>query len=74
VGDVPALKPTEVIRILRSPGFREVRRRGSHRQYRNADSRGTTLPVHKGRKVSPILVRAIAADIGLRVDEFLAHR
>ena len=72
--DVPALKPREVIRLLEMLGFREVRQRGSHKQYRHADGRGTTVPFHKGRDLSPILLRQIARDIGLTVEELLKVR
>ena len=71
---VPVLKPREVIAILARLGFVEVRQRGSHKQFRHADGRATTVPVHAGRDISPILLRQIAKDIGLAVDEFLKHR
>jgi predicted RNA binding protein YcfA (HicA-like mRNA interferase family) len=57
--------------ILEGMGFVEVRRRGSHVQYRHPDGRGTTVPFHGGRDISPILLRQIAKDIGLTLDEFL---
>jgi len=41
-------------------GFAEVRRRGSHKQFRHADGRSTTVPFHAGRDLSPILLRQIA--------------
>ncbi|MCY3763113.1 MAG: type II toxin-antitoxin system HicA family toxin [Gemmatimonadetes bacterium] len=69
--DIPALKPREVIRLLEMLGFREVRQRGSHKQFRHADGRGTTVPFHKGRDISPILLRQVARDIGLTVEELL---
>ena len=53
----PVLKPKEVVAILKRLGFVEVRQRGSHRQYRHADGRGTTVPFHAGRDISPILLR-----------------
>jgi predicted RNA binding protein YcfA (HicA-like mRNA interferase family) len=71
VGNLPVLKPTEVARLLQLLGFVECRQRGSHRQYRHADGRGTTLPFHKGRDISPILLRQIAQDIGMTVDQLL---
>jgi predicted RNA binding protein YcfA (HicA-like mRNA interferase family) len=71
---VPPLKPDQVIAILITLGFTEVRQRGSHKQFRNAEGRGTTVPYHRGRDVSPVLVRRIAGDIGLTVEEFLARR
>jgi len=60
------------MRILERLGFTSVRQRGSHRQYRHADGRGTTVPVHPGRDISPILLRKIARDIGLSVEELIA--
>ncbi|HEY3139353.1 MAG TPA: type II toxin-antitoxin system HicA family toxin [Blastocatellia bacterium] len=74
MGTLPVLKPTEVVAILQKLGFVEARQRGSHKQYRHADGRCTTVPFHKGRDVSPILLRQIAKDIGLTVDEFVSHR
>ncbi|MDP2776768.1 MAG: type II toxin-antitoxin system HicA family toxin [Anaerolineales bacterium] len=70
----PVLKPKEVTAILEKLGFVEVRQRGSHRQFRHANGRGTTVPFHAGRDISPILPRQIAKDIGLTVEEFLRHR
>lgn len=68
---LPVLKPQEVAALLRKLGFAEVRQRGSHKQYRHGDGRGTTVPFHKGRDISPILLRKIASDIGLTVEQFL---
>ncbi|MEK6770162.1 MAG: type II toxin-antitoxin system HicA family toxin [Pseudomonadota bacterium] len=74
MGNVPVLKPREVIALLEGLGFREVRQRGSHKQFRHADGRATTVPVHAGRDISPNLLRQIAKDIGVAVDEFLTGR
>ena len=74
MGSIPILKPNEVVAILAKLGFAEVRQRGSHKQFRNAAGRGTTVPFHKGRDISPILLRQIAKDIGLALDDFLSHR
>ena len=74
MGRLPVLKPREVIAILEALGFVEVRQRGSHKQFRHQDGRNTTVPVHPGRDVSPILLRQIAKDIGVVIDEFLKHR
>jgi len=67
----PVLKPREVCRILEELGFNLVRQRGSHLQYRHTDGRCTTVPNHPGQDVSPALLRQIAKDIGLTMDEFL---
>jgi predicted RNA binding protein YcfA (HicA-like mRNA interferase family) len=74
MGTIPVLKPREVTRLLLALGFQEVRQRGSHRQYRHSDGRGTTVPFHAGRDISPTLLRKIARDIGLDVEELLADR
>lgn len=71
---IPVLKPREVIAILTSLGFKEVRQRGSHKQFRHADGRRTTVPMHGGRDISPILLRRIARDIGLTAEEFVGER
>jgi predicted RNA binding protein YcfA (HicA-like mRNA interferase family) len=68
----PVLKPREVIALLERLGFREVRQRGSHKQFRHPDGRVTTVPVHKGRDISPTLLRQIAQDVHLTLDELLA--
>jgi predicted RNA binding protein YcfA (HicA-like mRNA interferase family) len=72
VGTVPVLKPRDVVALLTKLGFVEVRQRGSHCQFRHGDGRGTTVPFHRGRDISPTLLRKIARDIGLSVEEFLS--
>lgn len=74
MGSVPVLKPGEVSRLLERLGFTLVRQRGSHAQYRHSDGRGTTVPLHKGRDLAPPLLRQIARDIGLTVEELISHR
>jgi predicted RNA binding protein YcfA (HicA-like mRNA interferase family) len=74
MSNLPVLKPAEVISILRKLGFEEVRQRGSHIQFRHADGRGTTVPFHKGRDISPVLLRKIAQDIKITIEEFLQNR
>ena len=70
----PVLGPREVIALLEGLGFREVRSRGSQKQFRHADGRFTTVPVHAGRDISLILLRQIAKNIGLTVHELLINR
>ena len=73
MGSVPVLRPRELARLLERLGFVETRQRGSHRQYRHADGRGTTIPFHPGRDVSPTLLRKIARDVGLTIEELLGR-
>ena len=74
MGSIPVLKPSDVVALLVNLGFQEVRQRGSHRQYRHPDGRGTTVPFHAGRDISPTLLRKIARDIGLTVEDLLKNR
>ncbi|WP_193199489.1 type II toxin-antitoxin system HicA family toxin [Nostoc sp. MG11] len=74
MSNIPVLKPQEVVRILENIGFVEVRQKGSHKQFRHEDGRGTTVPFHKGRDISPRLLRQIASDIDLTVEEMLDAR
>lgn len=71
MGSLPTLKPREVVALLQGLGFSEVRQRGSHKQFRHTDGRGTTVPFHKGRDISPTLLRKIAQDIGLTAEQLL---
>ena len=72
MGAVPVLKPREVVARLERLGFIEVRQRGSHKQFRHADGRVTTVPMHAGRDISPTLLRQISRDIRVTVPEFVA--
>jgi predicted RNA binding protein YcfA (HicA-like mRNA interferase family) len=71
VGTLPTLKPREVVGLLESLGFTDVRPRGSHKQFRHPDGRGTTVPFHSGRDISPTLLRKIAKDVGLSAEQLL---
>ena len=71
---LPVLKPHEVIALLEALGFVEIRQKGSHKQFRQTDGRGTTVPFHKGQDISPVLLRKIARDIGISAEELIAAR
>ena len=70
MGTTPVLKPHEVVTLLVKLGFIEIRQRGSHKQFHHEeDGRCTTVPFHKGRDISPILLRQIAKDIALSLND-----
>ncbi len=71
MGSLPVLKPREVVARLERLGFVEVRQRGSHKQFRHADGRQTTVPFHGGRDLAPPLLRQICRDIGVEPEAFL---
>ena len=70
---MPTLKPREVSSLLQRLSFAKVRQRGSHKQYRHADGRGTTVPYHGSRDITPTLLRKIAKDVGLTVEQLLGR-
>ncbi len=74
MGKYPILKPDEIVSILKKLGFKEVRQKGAHKQFRHIDGRCTTVPFHKGRDISPILLKKIAKDIDLTLEEFLKYK
>ena len=57
--------------VLERQGFVEIRQKRSHKQFRHPDGRTTTVPLHKGRDISPTLLRKIASDIGITVQRLL---
>ena len=71
---LPVLKPREVVALLEALGFVEVRQKGSHKHFRHADGRATTVPFHPGRDISPILLRQIARDVGITPEGLVASR
>jgi predicted RNA binding protein YcfA (HicA-like mRNA interferase family) len=73
MGNLPVLKPQEVVTRLQALGFVEVRQRGSHRQFRHVDGRCTTVPFHRGRDISPVLLRKIARDIGVTIEVLIGR-
>lgn len=73
MGKTPLLKPREVAAFLEKQGFVEIRQRGSHKQYHHADGRCTTLPFHGGRDIAPPLLRQIARDIHMSIDDVVRH-
>lgn len=62
------------MRILRNLGFDLVRQKGSHCQFKHPDGRQTTVPDHRGRDLSPFLLRQIAKDIGMKIEDFISNR
>ena len=57
--------------LARGLGLCGSSHRGSHKQYCHMDGRTTTVPFHPGRDLSPLLLRQIAKDIGLAMEEFI---
>jgi predicted RNA binding protein YcfA (HicA-like mRNA interferase family) len=68
---LPRATAGEAIRALERSGFQLVRQSGSHKIYRNATGRRTTVPFHAGEILHPKTLRSILRDAGLTVDQFV---
>ena len=73
VSRFPALKPNQVLRLLRRIGYQKVRQRGSHVLLRAEGRQPIILPLHKGRTVKPKHLREMLVDrVGLSDEEIEA--
>ena len=71
MGRLRVLSGTDVCRILRSHGFAEVRRRGSHIVMQKAAAEGTTtVPVPDHDEIKRGTLRSIIRQSGLMKAEF----
>ena len=60
----------EAIRLIEDDGWRLVRARGSHRQYRHPTKRGrVTIPGHLGDDLAPGTWNSILKQAGLKGGE-----
>jgi len=67
--ELPALKPRQVMAALEKAGFRRVRQRGSHVQFKRGNLL-VTVPVHPG-DINPSVLCSIMRQAQLTVEEFL---
>lgn len=66
----PILKPIDLIKILHYLGFEQTRQKCSHIIFKHKDGRSTTVPFHKGRDLSPLLLKQILKEISVDLEEF----
>ena len=64
---VPARR---MVQFLRSLGFSQLRRRGSHRFFAHPDGRTATVPDHRGEDLGRGLIRSILRDVDVAPEEF----
>ena len=70
----PVVRVEEVIRALERDGWREVRSRGAHRQFKHPEKSGlVTISMHPGRDVHPQTLKFILRQANLALDEFVAY-
>ena len=68
---LPVLKPEEIERLLILQGFVFSRQKGSHKRYKHPDGRSTTVPFHKGRDISPVMLKLICREINIAPEVFV---
>jgi predicted RNA binding protein YcfA (HicA-like mRNA interferase family) len=67
---LPILKPRQVIAALEKAGFRQVRQKGSHVQFKRGNLL-ITVPNHPG-DLNPHVVKSILRQAQMSVEEFQA--
>jgi predicted RNA binding protein YcfA (HicA-like mRNA interferase family) len=66
---LPVLKPRQVIAVLEKAGFRQVRQKGSHIQFKRGNLL-VTVPNHPG-DLNPQVLRSILRQSQMTAEEFV---
>ncbi|HZO66363.1 MAG TPA: type II toxin-antitoxin system HicA family toxin [Kribbellaceae bacterium] len=75
MAQVPSIRGDRVVAQLKKRGYRVDRVNGSHHiMKRDADGRGTTVPVHGGRDVAKGTLRSILSDVGLTPQQLMDEK
>jgi predicted RNA binding protein YcfA (HicA-like mRNA interferase family) len=67
---LPIVKTKELLRVLEKLGFIEHHHVGSHAQFKHADGRRTTVPIHTG-DVQKGMLHGILQDIRVSTENFI---
>lgn len=67
---LPILKARDVMRVLHSLGFKEVRQTGSHIFFQHPDGRTTLVSRHDREDIGRGLLRQILREIELTPEQF----
>ena len=59
----------DMVKLLSTIGFAEVRQKGSHKTFKHNDGRTTVIPFH-GEDLGRGLIRKILRDIEISTDEY----
>lgn len=72
MGRMPQVTAQDLIRFLKSHGFKEDRQSGSHLTLRHEERKiSVTIPIHTGCDVGRGLVVRILKDAGFSIEEYL---
>jgi predicted RNA binding protein YcfA (HicA-like mRNA interferase family) len=61
------MKSAEVIRKLEADGWKEVRQKGSHKQFRHPGKPGTVTVPHPGSEMGIATLKSIKRQSGVRL-------
>lgn len=59
----------DMVKVLESLGFTEIRQKGSHKGFKHKDGRTTVVPFH-GEDLGRGLIRKVLKDIEISPDEY----
>ena len=68
---LPLLDAVKLIKILETKGYKKLRQKGSHVQFKNDEGLLITVPIHAGRPIGRGLLRKILRDMEISREEFL---
>jgi len=68
---LPRVTAAEVIRLLARHDFVEVRHKGAHRIFRNAEHRRVTVAFHTGKILPPKTLKNMLNEAGWTVEQFV---
>ena len=69
-GELPRVTAKQIIPVVERLGFVCVRQSGSHKIYKNARNKRTTVPYHAGQILHPKILKSILKDADLTIENF----
>jgi len=67
---LPRTTAAEAVKVLERAGFLLVRQSGSHKIYKNKESKRATVPYDTGRTLHPKVLQSILRDANITVKKF----
>ena len=68
---LPIVNAKQLEKLLLQLGFTIQRQKGSHKFYKHADGRYTTIPHHPGENLSRPLIKTILNQVDLSTETFI---
>ncbi len=67
---LPRVTAAELITVIEKIGFSLSRQSGSHKIFKNSESKRITIPYHTGKTLHPKILSSILKDTGLTIERF----